>query len=91
MPKKDKEYIETDANNILEEFLDVLEKNRGINVTKLASKLDKDRNFMSGFLHACLALKLCEIDVIGNSLVCHSTDIGIKYQKKEEIVLKISR
>ena len=92
MPKKDKEYIETDARNMIQEFLDIIEKNKhGVNITKLARELDKDRNFISGFLHACLALKLCEIQVMGNSIICYATENGLKYKKKEQITLQITR
>ena len=88
MPSMDREQIVSAAYQSLEEFLDTLAVNeRGVNVSKLARELNKDRNFMSGFLYACLALKLCDIEKIGNSISCYITEIGKKYKKKEKIVL----
>lgn len=75
--RKTDNYIQ-EAKLFLSELATFLKTEGVATIKEIATELDKDRNYVSAFVNACVAFDFCDIKV-SNSKLISLTEIGKKY------------
>lgn len=75
--RKTDNYIR-EARLFLDELFTILKTKGSLTIDEISKELDKNRNFVSAFVNACVALDLCDIKVT-NSKTVSLKDMGEKF------------
>ncbi|MHA1783794.1 MAG: hypothetical protein ACTSVY_10880 [Candidatus Helarchaeota archaeon] len=86
MSERRTERYKKDAIFTLNELLASIEEKSFLTIGEIANALEKDRNFVSAFVNACVAFGLCDVKR-SNSIIVTLTEMGKKYLKREKIIL----
>ncbi len=90
MSERRTERYKKDAIFTLNELLASLDNETFLTVGEISNIIEKDRNFVSAFVNACVAFGLCDIKR-SNSIIVTLTDMGRKFLKNEKITLSINQ
>ena len=75
--RKTDNYIR-EAKLFLDELFTILKTKGSLTIDEISKELDKNRNFVSAFVNACVAFDLCDIKVT-NSKTIFLKDLGKKF------------
>ncbi len=71
-------YVD-DAKLVLRELITYLKTVDSATIKDLAKELDRDRNFISAFVYACVALDICDVEITNQN------KISLKSELKEKL------
>ena len=76
-----------EAKLFLEELVTFLKTNESATIDEISRELDRNRNFVSAFINACVAFDFCEVKV-SNSKMVSLTEKGKKSVKNLNLSMK---
>jgi len=90
MSERRTERYKKDAIFTLNEMLASLDSKTFLTIGEIATILEKDRNFVSAFVNACVAFGLCDVKR-SNSIIVTLTNMGKKFLRNEKITVSINQ
>ncbi|MHA1383726.1 MAG: hypothetical protein ACTSR3_08240 [Candidatus Helarchaeota archaeon] len=81
--RKTKDYI-NNSKAFLQELIITLLKNENLTIDELSRALEKNRNYVSAFISACIALDICNIKVTNSKSVSLTKELQEPFERNFE-------
>lgn len=78
-----------EAKLFLNEFFNILKTRGSLSIDELSKELDTNRNFVSAFATACVALDICDIKVTNSKIISIKEELKEKFDPTKYRLLPV--